>query len=105
VAQGGGDSFSLPCQIQNVTVRVVAAAGWSPRTVRVYRIDGQHANPAETWAKMGSPEYMTPAQLATLQTASANIDGAPMAVTVTGGAAEVTVVVPAQAVVVLKGWE
>jgi hypothetical protein len=53
----------LPCQDQNVTIRVAAVGaagggGWRPSTVRVYRIDKDHANPAETWTAMGSPEYL-----------------------------------------------
>lgn len=103
--QGNSDALVLPCFTQNVTVRVsVGAASWSPTSVRVYRIDEKHANPAETWAAMGSPEYMNRTQLAVLVAASANVGGLPLAVKVDAGLAEVTVQVPPSGVVVLKGW-
>lgn len=103
--KGNGDALVLPCSTQNVTVRVsTEAPSWSPSSVRAYRIDEQHANPAEMWALMGSPEYMNRTQLAVLMAASANTDGAPVAVKTARGVAEVTVEVPASGVVVLKGW-
>ena len=103
--KGNGDSLVLPCFTQNVTVRVpVGAETWHPSTVRAYRIDEHHANPAETWIAMGSPEYMNRTQLAVLMAASANVGGSALELTEQGSVVEVTVEVPANGVVVLKDW-
>jgi xylan 1,4-beta-xylosidase len=106
--KGGGDALALPCQAQNVTVRVSArgmSSSWIPSGVRCYRIDGQHANPAETWEAMGSPQYMNRTQLDVLKAASASLDGSIVPVRVVNDdVIEITVHLPADGVVVLKDW-
>ena len=102
-AKGNGDALLLPCFAQNVTVRVPAAT-WRPSTVRAYRIDAWHANPAETWVAMGSPEYMNRTQLATLMAASENVGGLALKVKIEDSVAKVTVEVPPDGALVLKNW-
>jgi xylan 1,4-beta-xylosidase len=36
------------------------------RRVSVFRVDEEHANPVRAWYQMGTPEYLLPAQVATL---------------------------------------
>jgi hypothetical protein len=44
--------------------------GFTPRTAKLARIDGNHTNPHKAWVTMGSPNYPTPAQQQALIVAS-----------------------------------
>ena len=57
--------------VEAVVLRVRNSAVIRPHSVLVTRIDDTHANPLRAWHDMGSPEYPTRAQVATLEQASA----------------------------------
>ena len=97
-----------PCKDQTVRVRVALGPGssWHPTSVRVFRIDSTHANPRAVWEQaFHSAEYLNRSQLAALHVASANTGGGLVPVVAAAGFAELTVTLPAQGVVVLKGWQ
>ena len=104
----GNGGTAEPCTDQAVRVRVALGPGssWRPTRVRVFRIDGAHANPRAVWERaFHSAEYLNRLQLAALHVASANTGGGLVPVVVAAGFAELTVTLPAQGVVVLKGWQ
>ena len=58
---------------RNVTIAVTHAAlpaAALPTTVTAFRIDAAHANPQALWDSWGSPQYVTKAQVASLDAAS-----------------------------------
>jgi xylan 1,4-beta-xylosidase len=59
-----------PIQEEPVVLRLhgLAGKGWS---ARIERVDDSHANPRRAWLEMGAPEYLNPAQVEALKTASA----------------------------------
>jgi xylan 1,4-beta-xylosidase len=58
-----------PIQTELVNVRLSGAP--AARTAWIERIDDDHANPRRLWQTMGEPEYLSAAQVAQLETASA----------------------------------
>lgn len=48
----------------------VLVLGAAPRLARLSRIDGDHANPKARWIELGSPEYPSRAELASIEEAS-----------------------------------
>jgi xylan 1,4-beta-xylosidase len=64
-------NHALPRQpIAAQRVRVEVADAPPPRSARVERIDGNHANAREAWLALGQPEYLDAAQVEQLQEAS-----------------------------------
>ncbi len=59
-----------PIASEYVTLRLTHANDKSPRTVTLYRIDANHANPERAWREMDAPAYPSPEQIAALITAS-----------------------------------
>jgi xylan 1,4-beta-xylosidase len=71
-------NFALPRHpITAQTVRVTLAGSAAGATARIRRIDEVHANPRRHWVEMGSPEYLSKAQVAALVSASA-CEGTPL---------------------------
>jgi xylan 1,4-beta-xylosidase len=87
-----------------VTVRLEHGATRAVATVTVERIDDAHANPARAWQAMGSPEYPTPAEVATLQVASRPV-AEPVTFAVDDGTLSITLELAPQSVNRLRvGW-
>src|SRR5262249_1990332 len=57
--------------------RVVVGAAPEPRGVALARIDEDHANPKAEWRRMGSPEYLRPADVERIEEASRLREEAP----------------------------
>jgi len=58
-------------EIENVRVRLRLDHAPTPKNLGLTRIDDGHANPKRAWMEMGSPEYLSSAQVALLHDASA----------------------------------
>ncbi len=72
-------------------------------TLTHYTIDGQHSNSYEVWKKMGSPQNPTAEQIATLEKAGQlETVGNPQKLDVKAGSLVVDIVLPRQAVSLLK---
>jgi xylan 1,4-beta-xylosidase len=56
--------------IQTECVHLHLSGALAPRSVRVERIDEDHANPRKLWEAMGAPEYLSEAQVGQLEAAS-----------------------------------
>jgi len=59
-----------PIATEAVALRVAARPGLRAHAVTRACIDEQHANPALAWQQMGSPEYLSAIQVATLKEAA-----------------------------------
>ena len=72
-------------------------------TLTHYTIDSKHSNSYEVWKKMGSPQNPTSGQIATLEKAGKlETVGNPMKKSVKGGKLQVDIVLPRQAVSLVK---
>ncbi|MFV8376281.1 GH39 family glycosyl hydrolase [Flavobacterium sp. LB1P62] len=83
----------------------VSISGVNARKVTLthYTIDSQHSNSYEVWKKMGSPQNPTTAQIATLEKAGQlETVGNPQKIDVKAGTLVVDIVLPRQAVSLLK---
>ncbi|MGI8635505.1 MAG: GH39 family glycosyl hydrolase, partial [Segetibacter sp.] len=68
-----------------------------------YTIDSEHSNSYEVWKKIGSPQNPTKEQIATLEKAGRlETVGEPVKKTVKGGKLVVPVLLPRQAVSLIK---
>jgi xylan 1,4-beta-xylosidase len=57
-----------PIQTEKVTVELAQAT--RPETIQLARIDDDHTNPRRHWQEMGSPDYLSAAQVQSLDEAS-----------------------------------
>jgi xylan 1,4-beta-xylosidase len=80
-----------------VTLRLAHHRNRRARRITVFRIDEQHANPLRAWIDMGSPEYLTPAQVESLMQAS-ELRGELLTHRYAGGALEIDLVLAPQSV-------
>ena len=64
-------NFALPGHpMATETVQFTLEHALLPSRVTIRRIDSEHANPKRRWQKMGSPEYLTPADVEVLNSAA-----------------------------------
>lgn len=56
--------------IRDEEVEISLQGTFPTKAVSIRRVDAEHANPKQKWVDMGSPEYPTPEQLATIEKAS-----------------------------------
>lgn len=61
-----------PIEVEEVRVELRGAA--APRRGSIRRIDTEHANPKRAWEDMGSPEYLSTAEVMALEAASRLLD-------------------------------
>ncbi len=74
-------------------------------SVSIERVDDTHANPAKAWTHMGSPEYLSPGDVAALIRSSL-LTREPIAFTSSPGATQIEVTVAPQSVNLLRlEWE
>jgi xylan 1,4-beta-xylosidase len=57
-----------PIEAEDVRIKLVGAS--TPKNSLIERIDQEHANAPQAWREMGSPEYLSPAQVERLEIAS-----------------------------------
>ena len=91
---------SLLHDIEDAQARIMLPENVTARQVRhadVQRIDDKHANALNAWYEMGKPEYLNPAQKATLAAAS-ELKREPL--TISGRIVELTI--PAQGIALLS---
>jgi xylan 1,4-beta-xylosidase len=74
-----------------VVLRLIHRRNRRARRVTVFRVDEQHANPLRAWIEMGSPEYLTPAQVETLMQVS-ELRGEPLPHRYSGNALEIELI-------------
>ncbi len=94
-----------PIAPEPVALRLALPPGRGVRAVTWSRIDADHANPAGAWRAMGSPEYLSPAQVAAL-TAVSQVVPEPVPFRVEGGVLVVEGVAAATSVNLVEvTWE
>jgi xylan 1,4-beta-xylosidase len=86
-----------PIVDENVALRLACPPGIVPTAATVARIDAGHADPVSAWEAMGSPEYLSPAEVDALVAASMPVAEA-IAFTVDAGKLAIDVVVAPQSV-------
>lgn len=59
-----------PIGDEQLLLHLVGRSGRRARAVTIARLDERHANPAALWRSWGAPDYLSPAQVATLREAS-----------------------------------
>jgi xylan 1,4-beta-xylosidase len=91
---------------QAAKVRLVIApftSGTKRVLLRQYRIDEGHSNSWTTWKKMGSPQSLSPEQLATLEVAGQlQQSDSPQWVSLVNGEASLDLTLPRQSVALLQ---
>ncbi len=83
-------NFQAPRRpIASETVKIKLLGAGTPRSATLKRIDEGHANAKPGWLALGSPDYLSPAQVAELQ-ARSTIQSETQSFTCTGGQIELT---------------
>jgi xylan 1,4-beta-xylosidase len=94
------DIPTKPPPTQNVCVSLLGYKSTFNKPATIRRIDSNNTNPLTTFQQMGSPEYPTPQQIATLRTASEMIPQS-LSYNITGTTLSTQVAIPSQGVVSL----